>query len=215
MGQLGLLVLRRASPGDFEAVRSLLKEASRWLGTKNTDQWAVPWPDENGRNTNITRAIRAGRTWIVMDGDSRPAATLTASPNHHGIWPEKNGREPAVYVRRVAVSRRYAGQGLGSQLLDWAGLRANRDYAARWIRVDVWTTNIELHDYYRRQGFEYCGLSPVPGYPSAALFQKSVDSIKLPETSLFREDQEDCLDQQLRAGDNRHAPCDGDGMSHG
>jgi GNAT superfamily N-acetyltransferase len=189
MGQLPLLVLRRAGPGDFEAVRSLLREASRWLGTKNTDQWAVPWPDENGRNTNIKRALRSGRTWIVWDA-ARPVGTLTASPNHHMIWPEENGREPAVYVRRITVSRdpRYAGHGLGRQLLDWAGLRANRDYGARWVRVDVWTTNIELHNYYRDQGFRYCGRCPIPGYPSAALFQKPVGEIKPPGVSLFRED---------------------------
>jgi len=189
MGQLGLLVLRRATPGDFEAVRSLLREASRWLGTRNTDQWAVPWPDENGRNTNIKRAIRAGRTWIAW-GDSRPVATLTASPNHHMIWPAANGRDPAVYVRRITVSRRreYAGHGLGGQLLDWAGLRANRDYGALWVRVDVWTTNTKLHDYYVNQGFEEVGRSPVPDYPSAVLFQKSVGEIKPPAAPLFRED---------------------------
>ena len=187
MGQLRLLALRRASPDDFDAVRALLQEASRWLGTKTTDQWAVPWPDENGRNTDIMRAIRAGRTWIALDHEARPAATLTASPNHHGIWPEADGRAPAVYVRRITVSRRFAGQGLGSQFLDWAGLRASREYGARWIRADVWTTNIELHDYYRRQGFEYTGLSPVPGYPSAALFQKPTNQIRPPEVPLFRD----------------------------
>jgi GNAT superfamily N-acetyltransferase len=189
MGQLPLLVLRRATPGDFEAVRSLLREASRWLGTRNTDQWAVPWPDENGRNTNIKRAIRAGRTWIAWD-DARPVATLTTSPNHHMVWPEENGREPAVYVRRITVSRspEYAGHGIGGQLLDWAGLRANRDYGARWVRVDVWTTNKKLHEYYEAQGFQKCGHSPIPGYPSAALFQKSVDQIEPPRAPLFRED---------------------------
>ena len=187
MGQLPLFVLRLAGAADFEAVRSLLKEASRWLGTKNTDQWAVPWPDENGRNTNIRRAIRSGRTWIVLDGGAKPAATLTTSPNHHGIWPETNGSEPAVYVRRITVSRLYAGLGLGSQLLDWAGLRANRDYGARWIRVDVWTTNTELHEYYRRQGFHYCGLCEIAGYPSAALFQKPVGEIEPLDGPLFQE----------------------------
>jgi GNAT superfamily N-acetyltransferase len=189
MGQLRLLVLRRATPDDFEAVRGLLREASRWLGTRNTDQWEVPWPDENRRNTNIKRAIIAGRTWIACD-DARPVATLTTSPNHHMVWPEENGREPAVYVRRITVSRspEYAGHGLGGQLLDWAGLRANRDYGARWVRVDVWTTNRKLHEYYEAQGFKECGRSPIPGYPSAALFQKSVDQIKPPRAPLFRED---------------------------
>jgi GNAT superfamily N-acetyltransferase len=160
MGQLRLLVLRRASIGDFGAVHSLLTEASRWLQReKDTDQWAAPWPDEDGRNERVMRAIEARRTWIAWD-DAQPAATLTVSPNHHMIWPEENGRDPAVYVRRIVVSRQYARRGLGSQLLDWAGLRASRVYDARWVRVDVWTTNEELHDYYKNQGFTYRGLCP-------------------------------------------------------
>jgi GNAT superfamily N-acetyltransferase len=168
-------------------VHTLLVEASRWLRTKGTDQWAAPWPDENGRNERIIEAIAAGRTWIVWDG-ARAAATLTASPNHHGIWPDDAGRDPAVYVRRLTVSRRYAGRGLGGQLYDWAGLRASREYGARWVRVDVWTTNTRLHDYYHAQGFERCGRSPIAGYPSAALFQKSVDEIRAIGDPPFRED---------------------------
>jgi GNAT superfamily N-acetyltransferase len=180
------LILRQASFGDFGTVHSLVTEASRWLRTKDTDQWAVPWPDENSRNERIIRAIGAGRTWIVWDG-KLAAATLTASPNHHEIWPPENRREQAVYVRRITVSRTYSGMGLGGQFIDWAGLRASREYGARWIRADVWTTNIELHDYYRRQGFEYTGLSPVPGYPSAALFQKPTDQLRPPDVPLFRD----------------------------
>jgi|SRR5215472_1173878 len=195
MGQLPF-VLRRANAADRWAVRSLLTEATRWLGTKGTDQWAKPWPDENGRNERVRAAIDAGRTWVAWDG-ARPVATLTASPNHHGIWPEEDGLDAAVYVRRIAVSRdlRYAGQGLGGQLLDWAGLRANRSYGARWVRVDVWTTNFRLHRYYQDQGFAKCGRSPIPGYPSAALFQKPVEDIKPIDAPLFREDPQDLLDQ--------------------
>ena len=179
-------MLCRAGRGDFAAVQSLLREASQWLWTKNTDQWAAPWPNESGRNENISRAILAGRTWILWD-DEQAAATLTASPSDHKIWPEAIRHEKAVYVRRLTVGRRYSGLGLGGQLLDWAGLRAKREYGARWIRVDVWTTNTELHNYYRRQGFGSCGLSPVPDYPSAALFQKPIDVIRSPAAQLFCE----------------------------
>ncbi len=187
MGQLPF-ALRRASAADYKAVRSLLTEASRWLETMGTDQWAVPWPDENGRNERVRGAIDAGRTWIVVADDSRPAATLTASPNHHGIWPEESGLKTAVYVRRLTVSRRYAGLGLGGQLLDWAGLRASHEFGACWVRVDVWTTNTRLHKYYEDQGFERCGHSPIPGYPSAVLFQKPVEEIEPMDAPLFRED---------------------------
>ena len=188
MGQLRL-VLRRASPDDYGAVSGLRTEAEEWLRTMSTDQWADPWPSEDVLEERILGAIQAGRTWIAWDG-AVPAATITASPNHHKIWPEENRRDRAVYVRRLIVSRdrRYARHGLGIQLLDWAGLRASREYEARWVRVDVWTTNTRLHDYYLDQGFEFCGFCEwIAGYPSAALFQKPIDEIKPLEDPLFRE----------------------------
>jgi hypothetical protein len=95
-----------------------------------------------------------------------------------------------VYIRRLVVSRdrQYAGLGLGAQLLDWAGLRASLEYSARWVRVDVWTTNTKLHDYYRHQGFGFCGFCEwIADYPSAALFQKPIDEINPIENPLFRE----------------------------
>jgi GNAT superfamily N-acetyltransferase len=181
------LDLCRARPHDLGAVSALLREASLWLRTKHTDQWAEDWPSEDSRRERVRAAIRAGRTWIAW-GAVLPAATVTASPNHHGIWPEENRRDLAVYVRRLVVSRKYAGLGLGAQLLDWAGRRADRQYGARWIRVDVWTTNTALHEYYRNQGFEFCGFcQTITDYPAAALFQKRTDEIARPSFPLFQE----------------------------
>ncbi len=58
--------------------------------------------------------------------------------------------------------------------------------------MDVWTTNTQLHDYYCRQGFEFCGFcETIADYPSAALFQKPIDQITPPPTPLFQADQED------------------------
>ena len=188
MGRLEL-VLRRAGTHDYGAISGLRTEARQWLRTQSTDQWAKPWPSEAAREQRMLGAIRAGRTWVAWDG-AVPVATITASPNHHEIWPEKNRRDPAVYIRRLVVSRdrKYAGQGLGAQLLDWAGLRAKREYGARWVRADVWTTNTKLHRYYRDQGFAFCGFSDlIADYPSAALFQKPVGEIKPLESPLFRE----------------------------
>jgi GNAT superfamily N-acetyltransferase len=186
------LVLRRASPDDYGAVIGLQREAEDWLRTMSTDQWAQAWPSEDVLEQRIREAIRVDRTWIAWDG-AVPAATVTASPNHHEIWPGEARRDRAVYVRRLVVSRdpKYAGHGLGAQLLDWAGLRASREYGARWVRVDIRTTNTKLHKYYRDQGFGFCGFCEwIADYPSAALFQKPIDEIKPVEDILFREADE-------------------------
>jgi GNAT superfamily N-acetyltransferase len=181
------LLLRRATERQHSDILELIDSVRDWLRTIGTDQWKAPWPNENGRSERILAAIQAGRTWVAWDGN-RLAATVTVSPNDHGIWPPENQRDPAAYIRRLVVNRSYAGRGLGAQLLDWAGLRGSREHGARWIRVDLWTTNTALHDYYRRQGFEFCGFcESVADYPSAALFQKRIDQIRPAEVSLFRE----------------------------
>ena len=181
------LDLCRASLHDLGAVSGLLREASLWLRTKYTDQWADDWPSEDIRRERVRAAIQAGQTWIAWDA-TLPAATITASPSHHGVWREEDRRDPAVYVQRLVVSRRYAGLGLGAQLLDWAGLRAERHYGARWIRVDGWTANTALHEYYQNEGFQFCGFGPtIADYPAPALFQKHTDEIEPPSSPLFRE----------------------------
>lgn len=174
------MLLRRAtaSDDDHDVIIGLIDEAAEWLRTKNTDQWAQPWPSEEDRNHRIQADLEAGKTWIAWDESALPAATITADSEHSPIWPAKCLRDRAVYACRLVVGRSHAGQGLGAELLDWAGRRARQRFGARWIRVDVWTTNKALHAYYERQGFKSCGFSAAIGhYPASALFQKATDQI--------------------------------------
>ena len=87
--------------------------------------------------------------------------------------------EPALYAHKVTVDRAYGGQGLGAELLDWAGTRA-ADEGADWLRVDVWTTNEHLQHYYLRQGFTYVRTVVLPHNPSGALFQRPAERVPTP-----------------------------------
>jgi ribosomal protein S18 acetylase RimI-like enzyme len=184
MGE-SLPTLRRATEPDHDRIIRLIDAAAGWLRTKNTDQWEQPWPSVEDRSHRILRDLRLGKTWIAWD-DGEPAATITADSADSPIWPAEALRDRAVYVCRLVVSRSHAGQGLGAALLDWAGVRAMQHHGARWVRVDVWTTNRALHAYYKQQGFEFCGVSKeIDHYPSAALFQKATDLIKPTTLALF------------------------------
>lgn len=167
-------------------VIQLIDQAATWLRRKGTDQWAEPWPNRAGRDSRILASLRRGKTWIGWDDDI-PAATITADPEDDPYWPAEFRRDPAVYVHRLVVGRPYRGVGLGAALLDWAGRTARRDHGARWIRVSAWTTNLTLHDYYRRQGFSACGFHRDGGYPSGARFQKPTAVTAASGTTLFRE----------------------------
>ena len=83
-------------------------------------------------------------------------------------------------------------RGLGAALLDWAAHVARRDHHAALIRIDVWTTNLELHAYFEGQRFvRVPGRDPVslPDYPSRALFERDVDVPGSDYTELVLEDE--------------------------
>jgi GNAT superfamily N-acetyltransferase len=179
------IALRRGRVDDLGSAIRLIEEAAEWLRRKGTDQWARPWPNRVGRDSRILSSLSQGKTWIGWD-DGIPAATITADPDEDPYWPDNFRRESAIYVHRLVVRRPYGGVGLGAALLDWAGWNARQDYGARWIRVSAWTTNAGLHAYYRRQGFEPCGLHADDGYPSGARFQKPTAPIPASGPDLFR-----------------------------
>jgi GNAT superfamily N-acetyltransferase len=178
--------IRPATVGHQQTVIDMIDEAAKWLRDKNTDQWARPWPDQPSRDGRVRRGLELGETWIVWDGDF-PAATMTVCQHANpDVWPR--AEDPAVYVHRLVVSRTYAGLGLGRLMVDWAVQRELTRRHVDWVRVDVWTTNTGLHDYYLRQGFERCGTCADPRYPSGALFQKAAKAAQKTDTSRLVED---------------------------
>jgi GNAT superfamily N-acetyltransferase len=131
-----------------------------------------PWPTEDLMVEGMLRNIEAGETFIVWDDDGTPAATITintwAKPE---LWTEQERAEPPLYAHKITVDRAYGGQGLGAELLDWAGTRA-ADKGTDWLRVDVWTTSERLQHHYLKQGFTYVRTVVLPHNPSGALFQR-------------------------------------------
>jgi GNAT superfamily N-acetyltransferase len=193
-----ILQVRRGAADDFETVLAMINEAARWLRDKDTEQWASPWPTRSARDERVRRGLRDGGTWIVEESGT-PIATITYRPTGNlRLWTRRERGEPAVYVSRLIVSRDHAGLGIGEALIDWAGLRALRDWSAQWIRIDVWTTNEALHNYYEKRGFKFCRIHDVPenrsrkkgehkAHPSAALFQKPTDDVDVMAAQRFLE----------------------------
>lgn len=176
---------------DLNTVIELIDAAARWLRGKNTDQWASPWPSRAARDMRVRVGIEAGQTWLAVDEDDTVAATISAG--HEGnpkLWNAFELAEPAVYVQRLVIDRRYAGMGLGAQLIDWAGRRAREKHGAAWIRIDVWTTNFALHDYYQANGFSFLRYCDEPGYPAGALLQKSTHAIAAPAEPVFQDPED-------------------------
>jgi ribosomal protein S18 acetylase RimI-like enzyme len=186
--------IRLATPDDMKVILELFNEASAWLRRKNTDQWSRPWPDEPERDARVLRGLLACRTWLVEDRGT-PVATITCRPEGYGLlWSEKERAEPAAYVSRLIVARDYAGEKIGEKLIDWAAARARREWGAESVRIDVWTTNEDLHRYYEERGFKFLNVrirfldaGKTKKYPSAALFSKPIKDAEASDGPLFWE----------------------------
>jgi ribosomal protein S18 acetylase RimI-like enzyme len=166
----------RATIEDLQTIVNLKKETVTWLQTKGTDQWAEPWPSESEQNDRIKRGLEERATWIVWHG-STPVATITAQPNGSSrLWTPEERRQPAVYLHRLIINRDYAGRRYGADLISWAERHAAQESGARTARIDVWTTNIALHDYYRGIGFGFLRYAECGDYPSSALFERPIDA---------------------------------------
>ncbi|MFF7359953.1 GNAT family N-acetyltransferase [Streptomyces sp. NPDC008125] len=138
-----------AQPDDVAKLLAFREEAARWLTTLGSDQWQRPYPAER-----LLATIEAGTVFMVMDG-STTAATITLTPEaEDGLWSESELAEPSMFINKLTVSRSYAGRDVGGRLLDWAGARAHAAGAV-WLRLDAWTANEGLQQYYLRHGFRH------------------------------------------------------------
>jgi GNAT superfamily N-acetyltransferase len=160
--------IARAGFDDIPDVVQLLNEAARWMAAKGIRQWEHSFSSEH-----VTEAVVAAELWLVRDADSRALGTMQLSPvADSAFWtPAEAAGYQAMYLSRLATSRRDEHAGLGALILRWAA-----DFAAqlgyRQLRLDCRRDNAELHGYYVSQGWAYLRTVEVPGRFSGALFSR-------------------------------------------
>jgi GNAT superfamily N-acetyltransferase len=160
------LYLRTAVIDDVDLIFQWRWETAAWLAAAyGTDQWSTPYPRER-----IVGWVEQGATVMAsLDPDGDPVATLTSSPDGDpALWTPAELAIPARYLFKANVTTPARGRGIGACLIAWAIGRA-ADAGAAVVRIDVWSTNGRLQDYYGRRGFRY--LRTVGGTTSGALFE--------------------------------------------
>ncbi|MFF0542581.1 GNAT family N-acetyltransferase [Nocardia thailandica] len=177
--------IRPATLGDLALICRLRVQRTAWLTARGSDQWTVAG---RGRPIEIFagavgRGIDAGETWIA-EVEGVPAGTITVNQRSDpGLWTPWELAE-SVIVHFMIVDLRFAGRRVGDRLLTHAARQAHR-LGRAWVRLDAWTTNEGLHDYYRRAGFTLTRFAgPSADGPSCALFERRTSSWVLEEGSL-------------------------------
>ncbi|WP_242909718.1 GNAT family N-acetyltransferase [Actinomadura terrae] len=143
----------------------LLNGVADWLLSRGIRQWSIGFTAEK-----MAPIIERGELYVVREG-AAAVATVTVSENGDAdFWTPEERAEPARYVGKLATAREYGGQGLGALLLRWAVDLGARQ-GARWMRLDAWRTNYQLHDFYRKAGWDHLRTVELEHRRSGALFQ--------------------------------------------
>lgn len=169
------MIITRATRADVDTIMSWRRERVAWLRARGEDQWSIPLP-----RSAVAATVSAGQTWMLWD-NHEPAATITLTAyvdvdslwkpdrDPEALWYPEDDPADALYSAKMMLPLARAGQGIGPELLKWAGGRAY-DAELTWLRFDAWTTNHRLHAYYRRLGFQH--VRTVESRVSGACFQR-------------------------------------------
>lgn len=193
-------VVRQALPNDLDTVMALLRERIEWLRARGSDQWST-WETWRAK---IEPAVEEGNVWLLFDGTG-PVGTITVEfRGDRDFWTPDECAEPAAYLSKLAVRLDHAGHELGVLLTDWAS-----DYAYRrgckFVRLDAWKTNNELHAYYANRGWKFLRTVDTPGRNSGSLFQLPVRPMRRAQRAqLHEEDLAYIVLANMRSGPESH-----------
>jgi ribosomal protein S18 acetylase RimI-like enzyme len=159
------LDLSVATTVDVGSILLVLGDAQRWLTAQGIEQWTLPF-DEGW----VREKIAAGEFWLADIGGS-PVAVVRLLWEDPLFWGTRDQGD-AAYIHTLAVHRKFAGRGIGSEILRWAEEQA-RGRGRRFLRLDCESDNARLRQYYRRQGFASLGESRV-GPATVTLLEKQI-----------------------------------------
>ncbi|MBB4842378.1 GNAT superfamily N-acetyltransferase [Paucibacter oligotrophus] len=145
------LLMRRAKPEDAQRIAAL----ARWV-------WLDRYVIDDGVNADVAdylrqefdeqllrQAMDLGRSWVIERGSTLLA---WAQLDETALCPVELGA-PSVELKRLYVSPRSQGQGLGARLLR----QCRQEWPEQALWLSSWVGNVDALRFYRREGAAYWG----------------------------------------------------------
>lgn len=142
------VTIRPARPDDIETISATLQEAARWL----EDTGKPMWRDSELLPSRVADDVNAG-LFVIAVLNTEPAGVIKFQLADPLFWPDAPHTDSA-FVHRLAVRRRFAGQGISTALLNWAAENA-RSLGKRYLRLDCEASRQKLRAIYERFGFQH------------------------------------------------------------
>jgi len=165
------MIIRRATEYELISIVNLRRARAAWLATRGTDQWQVGLGTD-GFEQRVKQSIGNGETWVAVDEENHLFGTIAVDQwTNPGLWSEDELSD-ALIIHRM-ITRRIDARNSGAELLRHADeLASNLD--KKFLRLDAWTTNQQLHRYWKKVGFHHVRTVLPHESLSTALFERRV-----------------------------------------
>ena len=153
--------IHRSAQSDVGMFRDFWESAISYQQTRNFPLWP-PYPE-----AMIVEEIRSGHHFSACFADGDLAGYFSVALSDAQIWRERE-QGNAIYIHRMCANPRRKGSNLASSVLAWAYQHAFHS-GRKFVRMDTWSDNKPLVEYYIKCGFHYIGvqqLGVVPELPS-------------------------------------------------
>lgn len=134
-------MIRQLTLEDFEDAYRILTDVAAWIRDKGIKQWETPLPKP------------VYTTWLLQGlcfgyfADGHLAAVFTIRTSHLSGWGIPTAH-PVNWLSTMAVSRSFAGQGIGAQILSWV-----LHHIEKPLFLDCFDSDDVLPQFYRSNGF--------------------------------------------------------------
>jgi len=150
--------IRQALPADARVVEDILVEAAQWVDALGV----VMWDEGELDPASIAAEIDAGQ-FLIADVDGDAAGVIRFQLEDRLFWPDLPSPGESAFVHRLAVRRRFKGQGVSDALLAWSVDRA-RALGKQHLRLDCDESRPKLRALYERLGFRFHSFRQVGPY---------------------------------------------------
>jgi GNAT superfamily N-acetyltransferase len=143
--------IRAGRPADVAVVLALMDEAVAWMvERRQTGQWGTePMSERLSFVERVEEWQREGGLRIAETDEGETVGALIVGDAQPYV---REAGEPELYVILLVTSRRAAGQGIGTALVERAVEEA-RAKGVSLLRVDSWAGAPRLVEWYEEQGF--------------------------------------------------------------
>jgi GNAT superfamily N-acetyltransferase len=137
----------QAKREDVEIVSSILQEVADWLIQKGEKLW-----ERNELSADkLSEQVENGMFWLAKGGEEF-AGCIRYQNEDLEYWNDVPHSDSA-FVHRVAVCRKFAGQSISKEMIEWAKRKAKSE-GKRFLRLDC-ANRKKLRNVYENVGFKF------------------------------------------------------------